>query len=139
MQAIWTEDEAEYHGDLVHLERIWSWPKPLQKPHPPVLLGSNGPRSASACCATRTAGSRTEPSARPRSSLRSRRAQRPRRRARRPTPARDHLRRAPDDHAVLERYAEAGVARILLALPTAPAEEVRPLVKHDAYLVERYR
>jgi probable F420-dependent oxidoreductase len=43
MKAIWTEDEASYHGEFVDFERIWSWPKPVQRPHPPVLVGGNGP------------------------------------------------------------------------------------------------
>jgi probable F420-dependent oxidoreductase len=43
MKAIWTEDEASYHGEFVNFDRIWSWPKPLQRPHPPVLVGGNGP------------------------------------------------------------------------------------------------
>jgi probable F420-dependent oxidoreductase len=44
MKAIWTNDEASYHGQYVDFDRIWSWPKPLQKPHPPVLVGGSGPR-----------------------------------------------------------------------------------------------
>jgi len=40
MKAIWTQDAPEYHGDLVDFDPIWSWPKPVQRPHPPVLLGS---------------------------------------------------------------------------------------------------
>jgi probable F420-dependent oxidoreductase len=44
MKAIWTQDEASYHGEQVAFERIWSWPKPAQHPHPPVLIGGNGPR-----------------------------------------------------------------------------------------------
>jgi probable F420-dependent oxidoreductase len=43
MKAIWTQDEASYHGAHVDFERIWSWPKPAQRPHPPVLVGGNGP------------------------------------------------------------------------------------------------
>ncbi len=43
MKAIWTQDEARYHGEFVDFERIWSWPKPAQHPHPPVLVGGNGP------------------------------------------------------------------------------------------------
>jgi probable F420-dependent oxidoreductase len=39
MQAIWTQDEAAYKGEFTEFEPIWSWPKPVQKPHPPVLLG----------------------------------------------------------------------------------------------------
>jgi probable F420-dependent oxidoreductase len=43
IKAIWTEDEASYEGEFVRFERIWSYPKPAQKPHPPVLVGGNGP------------------------------------------------------------------------------------------------
>jgi len=43
MKAIWTEDEASYQGEFVSFDRIWSWPKPAQRPHPPVLIGGNGP------------------------------------------------------------------------------------------------
>ena len=43
MKAIWTQDEASYAGEFVNFERIWSWPKPAQRPHPPVLVGGNGP------------------------------------------------------------------------------------------------
>jgi probable F420-dependent oxidoreductase len=43
MKAIWTSDVAEYHGRLVDLGPLWQWPKPLQQPHPPVLIGGNGP------------------------------------------------------------------------------------------------
>jgi probable F420-dependent oxidoreductase len=42
MKAIWTQDEAEYHGEQVDFDPIWSWPKPLQEPHPPILVGGNG-------------------------------------------------------------------------------------------------
>ena len=39
MQAIWTQEEAAYDGEFTRFEPIWSWPKPVQKPHPPILLG----------------------------------------------------------------------------------------------------
>jgi alkanesulfonate monooxygenase SsuD/methylene tetrahydromethanopterin reductase-like flavin-dependent oxidoreductase (luciferase family) len=39
MKAIWTSEEAEYHGEHVDFGPIWSWPKPVRKPHPPVLVG----------------------------------------------------------------------------------------------------
>ena len=42
MKAIWTQDEAEYHGRFVDFDPRWSWPKPVQKPHPPVLVGGVG-------------------------------------------------------------------------------------------------
>jgi probable F420-dependent oxidoreductase len=42
MKSIWTQDEASYHGTMVDFDAIWSWPKPVQQPHPPVLVGGNG-------------------------------------------------------------------------------------------------
>jgi probable F420-dependent oxidoreductase len=42
MRAIWTRDEAAYHGKHVDFDPIWQWPKP--DPLPPVLVGGNGPR-----------------------------------------------------------------------------------------------
>ena len=42
MKEIWTHDEASYHGKYVNFDRIWSWPKPAQWPHPPVLVGGAG-------------------------------------------------------------------------------------------------
>jgi probable F420-dependent oxidoreductase len=43
MKEIWTKDEPEFHGEFVNFDPIWSWPKPVQKPHPPILLGANKP------------------------------------------------------------------------------------------------
>ena len=43
MKAIWTEDVSEYHGEMVDFGPMWCWPKPVQKPHPPVILGGSGP------------------------------------------------------------------------------------------------
>jgi probable F420-dependent oxidoreductase len=45
MKAIWTQEEPEYHGELVSFDPIWCSPKPVQQPHPPVLLGGNGPNT----------------------------------------------------------------------------------------------
>jgi probable F420-dependent oxidoreductase len=39
MKELWTKDEASYNGEFVKFDRVWSWPKPAQKPHPPVILG----------------------------------------------------------------------------------------------------
>ena len=45
MKEIWTNDEAGFHGQFVNFDPIWSWPKPIQKPHPPILVGGAGPRT----------------------------------------------------------------------------------------------
>src|SRR5437764_6269461 len=44
MKAIWTQDEASYSGRHVSFDRIWAWPKPVQQPNPPILVGGNGAR-----------------------------------------------------------------------------------------------
>ena len=46
MKAIWTETKPEYHGELVDFDTIMTWPKPAQKPHPPVILGGAFPWAA---------------------------------------------------------------------------------------------
>jgi probable F420-dependent oxidoreductase len=45
MKQIWTQDEAEFHGEYVNFDPIWLWPKPIQNPYPTVLVGGSGPRS----------------------------------------------------------------------------------------------
>src|SRR5437867_9102409 len=45
MKEIWTKDEAQYHGRLLNFDPVWSWPKPVQKPHPPVYVGGWGPQT----------------------------------------------------------------------------------------------
>jgi len=42
MKEIWTKEEAEFHGEFVNFDKIWSYPKPVQKPHPPILMGGDG-------------------------------------------------------------------------------------------------
>jgi probable F420-dependent oxidoreductase len=45
MKAIWTQEEAEYHGKYVDFDKLWSYPKPVQKPYPPILMGGSGPHA----------------------------------------------------------------------------------------------
>jgi probable F420-dependent oxidoreductase len=42
LRALWTDDEAEFHGRFFDFDPVWSFPKPLQRPHPPVLCGTGG-------------------------------------------------------------------------------------------------
>jgi probable F420-dependent oxidoreductase len=46
MKMIWTKSKAEYHGEFVNFDPMMAWPKPVQKPHPPVLVGGAFPFSA---------------------------------------------------------------------------------------------
>ncbi len=43
MKQIWAEDQAAFSGEHVRFDRLWSWPKPFQNPHPPVIVGGEGP------------------------------------------------------------------------------------------------
>ncbi|HKF76593.1 MAG TPA: LLM class F420-dependent oxidoreductase [Candidatus Dormibacteraeota bacterium] len=43
MKQLWTAEEAEFHGRFVDFDPVWQWPKPIQRPHPPVLVGGDGP------------------------------------------------------------------------------------------------
>jgi probable F420-dependent oxidoreductase len=56
MKAIWALDEASYSGEFVHFERIWSYPKPAQRPHPPTDR-----RCSTACSTSVTRGFPTTP------------------------------------------------------------------------------
>src|SRR6478736_5522014 len=46
MKEIWTKPEAEYHGEFVNFDPMMAWPKPVQKPHPPIIVGGAFPYSA---------------------------------------------------------------------------------------------
>jgi probable F420-dependent oxidoreductase len=43
LKELWTKEEAEYHGRYYDFPPVYMYPKPFQKPHPPVLLGGNAP------------------------------------------------------------------------------------------------
>ncbi len=43
MKEIWTQEEAEFHGDLVDFGKLWAHPKPVQQPHPPIIMGGDAP------------------------------------------------------------------------------------------------
>lgn len=137
MKAIWAEDEAAYHGAHVHFDAIWSWPKPVQKPHPPILLGGNG----------RTVGDRVVayadewfPNRIGDDDKNVARIEKVIRRGR-DEAGRDigvTLQLAPTDPAGLERFAEAGVHRCVWYLPpgdTAAVERAldRYAEARDAY------
>ena len=46
MKEIWTKSKAQYHGDMVDFPEMMTWPKPVQKPYPPILVGGGFPQAA---------------------------------------------------------------------------------------------
>jgi probable F420-dependent oxidoreductase len=114
MQAIWSQDAASYHGDFVDFDPIWSWPKPLQRPWPPVLVGGGGPTVFDRVLGYGDAWfaqHRSDPLSRL-GDLRTRADE-----AGRDVPV-DVIGVPPDPH-VLERYAEAGIRRVSMWAPSA--------------------
>ena len=46
MKEIWSKPKAEYHGEFVNFDPMMAWPKPVQKPHPPIHVGGAFPHGA---------------------------------------------------------------------------------------------
>jgi probable F420-dependent oxidoreductase len=129
MKEIWTSDEASYHGDHVNFDRIWSWPKPVQQPHPPVLVGGNGPTVLDRVL---RAGDAWFPNVIDDDAL-LRQIAELRERAGRDVPV--SLMAAPRDPARLARFAEAGVERALLYLPQRGRAELEDRLDKDRALI----
>jgi probable F420-dependent oxidoreductase len=134
MKAIWSQEEASYHGKHVSFDRIWSWPKPVQQPHPPILVGGTGPKALDRALGygdvwmpNRVA----EPA-----ELKPRIAEL-RERAGRHFPV-TYFGADPTDEFV-SALADAGVDRALLQLPDGDADTVLPLVEQYAELAARHR
>src|SRR6201996_2004742 len=111
MKAIWTQDEASYSGEFVRFDDIWSWPKPAQRPHPPVLVGGDGPTVLDRVLAF---GDAWMPNYAPAGILD--RAAELRGRAERDISL--QVMGLPDDAATLERCREAGFSLVLRWIPT---------------------
>ena len=134
IKAIWASDEAEYHGEHVDFDPIWQWPKPLQEPHPPLLLGGNGPKVlgrvvdlADEWMPNWGLQSHEELFARL-EELRGLAAEA----GRDPIPVTVYAARAKAE--VLEELAAAGVERTVLWIPPAPRDEVAPRLERLASL-----
>jgi probable F420-dependent oxidoreductase len=135
MLEIWSSDEASYHGEHVDFEAIRSWPKPVQRPHPPIWIGGMGERAIDRVLRY---GDGWFPLRRER--LRER-IEELRRRGR--EAGRDHIPvtffGAPADPAVVEELAEAGVDRTLLMLPSATPPEIEQAADDAAAVAARFR
>jgi probable F420-dependent oxidoreductase len=133
MQAIWTQEEASFRGEHVAFERIWCWPKPVQDPHPPVILGGLGEKVLDRVL---DYGDEWMPNRADPAELAPRIAEL-RERAGRRVPVSYYGARAED--GFVEALAEAGVDRALLQLPPEGADTVLPLVERYAELAARWR
>ncbi len=135
MKAIWTQEEAEYHGEFVNFDPIWSYPKPLQKPHPPILLGSHTPgglnRVANYCDGWIPIEPRT-PDLKGGIGDMHARAEKF---GRQPTDLSVSVFMASAEEAVINRYEELGVERSIFAVPSESRDKVLPILdKYAAFM-----
>jgi probable F420-dependent oxidoreductase len=137
MKEIWTKDEAEYHGELVSFDPIWSWPKPVQKPHPPIILGSASKmgikRVVEYCDGWIPIGLALPdlPGA-----IQSLHAQ-AEAKGRDPQSIEVSVFWAPPDKDQLKHYQDVGVARGVLALPPVDRDQVLQMLDGMAKLVDQ--
>jgi probable F420-dependent oxidoreductase len=135
MQAIWTQDEASYHGRHVDFERIWCWPKPVQQPHPPVLVGGNGARVLDRVLAY---GDEWSPNPMPLEELAERMAELRRRTeelGRPPIPV--TVLGSAAEPALVEQLAALGVGRVIFWLPSTSRDEVEQAFEDYTDLMQR--
>jgi probable F420-dependent oxidoreductase len=115
MIQIWTQELASFHGEFVDFDEIWMWPKPVQRPHPPVLVGGGGPTVLDRVLAF---GDAWFPNWGEVAENFETRVEELRARAERPIAV--MVMGAPNDPAVLARCEAAGVERVVHWLPSAP-------------------
>lgn len=131
MKEIWTKDEAEFHGELVNFDPIWSWPKPVQKPHPPILMGGDTPKARQRvvdfCDGWIPIGFNPDAVLAGMKDL----AERARAAGKQPEDFPVSVFGAPGDLGVLRKFAEAGVQRVNFWVPPKPKDDVLPIL--DGY------
>src|SRR2546425_7015249 len=131
MKEIWTRDEAEFHGEFVNFDKIWSYPKPLQKPHPPILMGGDGPttfdRVVEFCDGWMPIGFRAPGVVDKIPTLKAAAAKA----GRDPKSISVSLFGVKPDRATVDRLEGAGVDRLVFMAPSDTREKVLPLL--DAY------
>jgi alkanesulfonate monooxygenase SsuD/methylene tetrahydromethanopterin reductase-like flavin-dependent oxidoreductase (luciferase family) len=135
MKEIWTKDEAQYHGQHVNFDPIWSWPKPAQKPHPPVLLGGESghtlQRVVDYCEGWFPRGRAGDVILAGLKDLQARAA----RAGRDMKTISVSVFGAKPDEATLETYAKAGITRSILRLPSDSRDVILPLLDQYAKLI----
>jgi probable F420-dependent oxidoreductase len=132
MKKIWTDDAAEYHGELVNFDPIWSWPKPAQKPHPPILLGGHTSKALDRvveyCDGWMPIGIRASSIIENIKDLR----QRAEKKGRDPQSISVTIFGTPPDEEAIEHYRRVGVERVSFGLPPAGRDAVLPLMDRYA-------
>jgi probable F420-dependent oxidoreductase len=138
MEQLWSEEKASFAGALVRVEECWAWPKPVQQPRPPVLLGGGAGPKLFAHIAEYGDGWMPIGGAGVGTALPAlRRAMEEA--GRDPAKLKVVLIGTIPDPGKLEHYASLGVTEVAFRLPSAPADAVLPVLDEYAELRERFR
>jgi probable F420-dependent oxidoreductase len=139
MKEIWSKDVAQFNGELVKFDPIWSYPKPVQKGGPPILLGSEakrGPERAVAYCdGWMPINRKPEQLAEGLKALREAAD----RAGRKYESLQLGLFAAPGKEDAARRMIEMGFTHLIFGLPPAKADKVLPLLDQYAALAEKLR
>jgi len=137
MKAIWTESKPEYHGEIVNFDTMMTWPKPVQKPHPPVIIGGMFPHAARR--ALRYGDGWIPHSRRPQyedvTDFLPQFRQMAAEAGRDPASVPITVWGVGEDLGRLQRYRDLGVARVVVSLPSEAAEKILPRLDRWAALI----
>jgi probable F420-dependent oxidoreductase len=139
MKEIWTKDKAEYHGELVDFPEMIAWPKPVQKPHPPILVGGAFPHAARRAVRygdgwAPIAGRGPDGDI---DRLLPRFHQMLSEAGRDPQSVPVTLFGVPEDADRLTRYRDEGIARVVVMLPSAKSDAMLPTLDRWAEMIRR--
>jgi probable F420-dependent oxidoreductase len=137
MKEIWTKSKPEYHGDMVDFDPMMAWPKPVQKPHPPILVGGAFPQAARRairygdgwCPVARSGSSLLEVLEQFRQMARDA--------GRDPQSLPITLFGPAEDSSELARYRDLGIARVVVMLLSEPRDQILPILDRWAELIRR--
>ncbi len=137
MKAIWTQERAEYHGEFVDFDPIMAWPKPVQKPHPPILVGGAFPYSARRAIRYGNGWMPqvTEYSKTPLADLIPRFRQMAAEAGRDPASLQINIGGQPPDGELIKRYDDLGVDRVSPSLDSAKADVILPVLDRWAGII----
>ena len=139
MKEIWTKSEPEYQGDIVAVPKMRTWPKPVQKPHPPVIVGGAFPHSARR--AIRYGNGWVPNASRPQYADVTEFLPQFRKMAaeagRDPDTVPVSIFGAPENLDRLKRYRDQGISRVVVSLPSAKADEILPVLDRWAGLIRQ--
>ncbi|WP_417518302.1 LLM class F420-dependent oxidoreductase [Minwuia sp.] len=128
MQAIWTQNEAEYHGEFVNFDPVMAWPKPKQRGGPPIIVGGGFPGGGKRAIAYGNGWMPIDGRGWDIMETLSQFRQMAAEADRDPSDLPVSIFAAPQDENRIKTFEDAGVDRLVFGLPPAPDDEVLPIL-----------